>query len=338
MSDTNPPQRVCPQCRKQVDLTTRFCKYCAFELPPPAKTVEGRFETVSPVPQSTTIRSFLIFIAVIAFLGLAIYVVNTREEVKKNTANMTISSPTFPANNDSSDIGGYQPTSNSAGITAAQPMPPSAGTKRGELITDSNLRSEPNKDAYSVAIHFNNAKFEILDETSYEINGQISNWYKVRIFEYGCSKDAAKGCGKNTPYDADEGWVNGKNIIRDGVVPNNQRAEPERNLPEKSARYVVRVYNVDDFVVVYVNNSQILRVEYSKTGEIDITDKLKPGNNDVRFLVMNTGGGYTYGIEILEDGRSYFRDDCGKVRSQGCAGESSRQGNVFDHTVSIPLK
>jgi hypothetical protein len=206
------------------------------------------------------------------------------------------------------------------------------------LITDSNLRSEPNKDAYSVAIHFNNAKFEILDETSYEINGQISNWYKVRIFEYGCSKDAAKGCGKNTPYDADEGWVNGKNIIRDGVVPNNQRAEPERNLPEKSARYVVRVYNVDDFVVVYVNNSQILRVEYSKTGEIDITDKLKPGNNDVRFLVMNTGGGYTYGIEILEDGRSYFRDDCGKVRSQGCAGESSRQGNVFDHTVSIPLK
>lgn len=337
MSDTNPPQRVCPQCRKQVDLPTRFCEYCAYELPPPAKAVEGRFETVTPAPESSSIKSSLIFIAVIALLGSAMYVVNTREGAKVDTANVNISSPPFPVNSDSS-ITGYQPPSNSANMPPNPPMPPSAGTRRGELTTDSNLRSDPNKDAYSVGIHFNGAKFEIQDETSYEIEGQISTWYKIRVFEYGCSKDASKVCGKNASSDLDEGWINAKNIIGDGIVPKGSQPEPDQNSNLRGSSYLVRVYNVDDAVVVYVNNKQVLRVEFSRTGEIDITDKLKPGNNKVRFLVMNNGGGYTYGIEILEDGNTYFKDDCGRVRSQGCGGATAASGNVFDHTVSISLK
>lgn len=88
----------------------------------------------------------------------------------------------------------------------------SSNQKMGRLVTDSNLRSEPNKDSASVGIQFKDAKVTILDETSYERDGAISRWCKVRVTDYGCSKDTSLGCGKNSPSDADEGWVNAKSI------------------------------------------------------------------------------------------------------------------------------
>ena len=87
--------------------------------------------------------------------------------------------------------------------------------KTGRLATDLNLRSEPNKDAASLGIHFRNAKVKILDETSYERDGEISTWYKIRVTEYGCSAKPELGCGKNSPNDADEGWMNAKHILID---------------------------------------------------------------------------------------------------------------------------
>lgn len=89
----------------------------------------------------------------------------------------------------------------------------SSNQRTGRLTTDTNLRSEPNKDTASLGIHFRGAKVRILDETSYERDGEISTWYKVRVYDYGCSNNANLGCGKNTPNDADEGWVNAKNVL-----------------------------------------------------------------------------------------------------------------------------
>lgn len=90
----------------------------------------------------------------------------------------------------------------------------STSSKRiGRLTTDSNVRSEPNKDSTSLGIHFKDAKVKILDETSYELNGMVSTWFKIRVTEYGCSKDLYLGCGKNSSDDADEGWVNAKVVL-----------------------------------------------------------------------------------------------------------------------------
>lgn len=85
--------------------------------------------------------------------------------------------------------------------------------RTGRLTTDSNMRSEANKDSASLGIHFKDAKVKILDETSYERDGMVSTWYKIRVIEYGCSKDTSLGCGKNSPNDADEGWVNAKVVL-----------------------------------------------------------------------------------------------------------------------------
>lgn len=87
--------------------------------------------------------------------------------------------------------------------------------KTGRFTTDLNIRDAPNKDSYTLGIHFKDAKVEILETTSYELNGAVSTWHKIRVTEYGCSKDASLGCGKNSPSDADEGWVNAKYILLD---------------------------------------------------------------------------------------------------------------------------
>lgn len=122
----------------------------------------------------------------------------TRETPKTatNTGVLTNSAPSNSA-----------PVSNTA---------PTASQRSGRLTTDSNIRSEPNKDAASLGIHFKAAKIRILEETSYQTDtGETSTWYKIRIVEYGCSVNTNLGCGKNSPNDADEGWINSKNVLLD---------------------------------------------------------------------------------------------------------------------------
>ncbi len=107
-------------------------------------------------------------------------------------------------------------TANTTMNSAPQISNSSATSERtGRLTTDSNLRSEANKNSMSVGIHFKGAKITILDETSYMRDGGESNWYKVRVSEFGCSVDTNLGCGKNSSNDSDEGWVNAKNVLLD---------------------------------------------------------------------------------------------------------------------------
>lgn len=103
-----------------------------------------------------------------------------------------------------------------ANAANAAPRTSSSSNRTGRLATDSNIRSEPNKNAASLGIHFKGAKVRILDETSYTVeNGEISTWFKVRITVYGCSVNANLGCGKNNSNDKDEGWLNAKGVLLD---------------------------------------------------------------------------------------------------------------------------
>ncbi len=87
--------------------------------------------------------------------------------------------------------------------------------RTGRLTTDTNIRSEANKDSASLGIHFKGAKISILDETTYMREDGETTWYKIRITEYGCSVNTSLGCGKNSPNDADEGWINARNVLLD---------------------------------------------------------------------------------------------------------------------------
>jgi len=108
-------------------------------------------------------------------------------------------------------------TNVAANVNAAVNMnsSPAAGGRTGRLITDANLRSAPNKDSVSVGIHFRGARVQIIDETRYERDGEVVTWYKIKVLRYGRSVDANLTGGKNTPYDADEGWINAKLVSPD---------------------------------------------------------------------------------------------------------------------------
>lgn len=112
-----------------------------------------------------------------------------------NSSNTTTTTTTAPTNSNMS-------TSSS-----------SNNERTGRLTFDANLRGESNKDAASMGIHFRGAKVRILDETSYESDSESTTWYKIKVYEYGCSVNANLGCGKNTQSDADEGWVNAKLVL-----------------------------------------------------------------------------------------------------------------------------
>lgn len=136
---------------------------------------------------------------------------NMNTDVNINIAAPNSSTPNDSLSNGSMSNGSISNASSSTsnGNSAA------SSQKTGHLVNDSNLRSEPNKDSASVGIHFKNAKIKVLDETSYEREGTVSTWYKIRVVDYGCSRDANLGCGKNSPGDADEGWINAKVVMLD---------------------------------------------------------------------------------------------------------------------------
>lgn len=123
----------------------------------------------------------------------------TRETPKPQTNTNTYSNSNASMNNTSTNM----PVSNTS----------STLERTGRLTTDANIRSEANKDSASLGIHFKDARVIVLDETSYERDGMVTTWYKIRVTEYGCSKDTSLGCGKNSPNDADEGWVNAKVVL-----------------------------------------------------------------------------------------------------------------------------
>jgi hypothetical protein len=83
--------------------------------------------------------------------------------------------------------------------------------QRGRFTTNEHLRSRPNVFSPSLGIHFKDARFTVRDEK--RSGGSV--WYKVFVTEYGCDAKSALGCGKNSPEDYDEGWLNGKYVLLD---------------------------------------------------------------------------------------------------------------------------
>src|SRR5688572_26423783 len=70
--------------------------------------------------------------------------------------------------------------------------------------------------------------------------------------------------------------------------------------------YTVRVYNVDDVAIVYVNGSEIIRTGYKGTDQLYISNLLRPGSNQIRFVLQNNQEGFTYGFELYRGNQVIF--------------------------------
>lgn len=196
--------KTCPNCSKTFPDEYQFCLADGSDLI--SSQTETETQNSSSIKTSQFWENPIVYLA--GGLGVILLILGViwfSSSSQNDTPNVNKS---FVAN--ASNAGSF---SNAANMSYSSNSDYQAG-KNGRLTTDANLRSEPNKDSLSLGIHFKDAKVVILDETSYERDGMVSTWYKIRVTDYGCSKDANLGCGKNSPNDSDEGWVNAKTVIR----------------------------------------------------------------------------------------------------------------------------
>ncbi len=64
------------------------------------------------------------------------------------------------------------------------------------------------------------------------------------------------------------------------------------------------MFNMDDFAYVTINGRRIAKVSYCKSKKrFPISKYLKVGANQIRFTVVNTGDGYTWGFKLWRGNR-----------------------------------
>lgn len=203
----------CPQCQSAVENDSKFCESCRaplsfgetptlitprqFELPPsylqnaaPASSSAATF-SASGFPTPAIIGGVVLMLFL--FLAAAFF-------LRASSADKTSSAQTFVS------------TSSTGSSSVSRQNTASLIGREGRLSTNLNIRSAPNKTALSIGIHFQNAKVKVLAVESYDTSEGLTNWYKVKILEYGCDAMGQLGCGKNNSSDSDEGWVNGKYV------------------------------------------------------------------------------------------------------------------------------
>lgn len=193
----NAPKIQCLKCKQQVEANTPFCTHCGLSFNFSETTIASSSPSITPPLYSSSpitadensIKKILVYcgVGVGALLG-SIFVASVFYNI--------------------SIFNGTSVSMQSSVTTSAS----SIVGREGFLTTNLNLRSAPNKTASSVGVHFQNAKIKVLAVESYDTPDGNSVWYKVRVLEYGCDVVDALGCGKNSPNDSDEGWMNSKFI------------------------------------------------------------------------------------------------------------------------------
>lgn len=211
--------KFCGKCAEPVSAEYLFCKKCG--------TPRGDSKPVElPVTESYIASTFgekekivIGSILGIVIFGGAIFWLSASSNSSSQTNNYAnVNKSNTNANNKIRVNPQFTLPGNTSNTNYSTPNNYGSTTnkKTGRLTTDSNIRDESNKDAISLGIHFKGAKVEVLDETSYyRDDGEYVIWYRVKVMEYGCSVDQNLGCGKNSNYDSDEGWINAKNILLD---------------------------------------------------------------------------------------------------------------------------
>jgi hypothetical protein len=105
---------------------------------------------------------------------------------------------------------------------------------------------------------------------------------------------------------------------------------------EKSGRFQVRLYNVDDRATCWVNGVKAVDAGYNEdTGRVDITSFLHPGSNIITFKLVNDEGGYTWGFEIYCGSKVLWHDVVGTAGSKGANNDDTRTGSVYEASVNI---
>jgi len=101
----------------------------------------------------------------------------------------------------------------------------------------------------------------------------------------------------------------------------------------------IRAFNIDDIARVYVDDKLVLTVGFKGDQKVKINPGLSIGTHTIRLTVENTGGGWTYGFDILKNGASVlaapFKE--GEAGIKGAKDDDLGIGLVVDIRLGITI-
>jgi hypothetical protein len=103
--------------------------------------------------------------------------------------------------------------------------------------------------------------------------------------------------------------------------------------------YKIDILYLDDNLQTSISNkagtTYSNTFHFGQSGIFDITSDVRSGLNTLDFSLYNTGAGFSYGFELLENGIDVFSASCGtwNASAGGCNGDSYQFGNVMNASV-----
>ncbi|MBE7517295.1 MAG: hypothetical protein HS105_11930 [Chloracidobacterium sp.] len=171
--------------------------------------------TEAKQPQKSNVLPIISVLLSIVVFGSLIYIVSNSNNSTASSA--VANAANFPPSRNRS----FNSIASNAASNASHAPPSSPNIGRtGRLTTNLIIRSNSNKNAENLGVHYKDSKVRILDEDSYSTDEGWSIWWKVRVLEEGCDAEDIRGCGSNNRNEnvgeaAMEGWMNSRFIAID---------------------------------------------------------------------------------------------------------------------------
>lgn len=97
------------------------------------------------------------------------------------------------------------------------------------------------------------------------------------------------------------------------------KAESEKKPRNIEGHFFVRAYNIDDLATIIVNEQKIIEVGFRNDSSwVEINSYLHSGDNLIKFILDDFGGGYTYSFQLKHDQTILWKNECGSAGSRGC--------------------
>ncbi|MEC9465623.1 MAG: hypothetical protein VX834_07555 [Myxococcota bacterium] len=114
-----------------------------------------------------------------------------------------------------------------------------------------------------------------------------------------------------------------------------EEARRRADAPPPADEWVASVFNVDDSVAIYVNDTKINQCDFSQSCDVKLSPHLVSGRNQVRFEFINHALFWTYGYEVRKNGEVMYKGRCGQVWVLGCGFLDLRLGVVHAFSFEV---
>ena len=153
---------------------------------------------------------------------------------------------------------------------------------------------------------------------------QVADGASYALDVVGCLEGIAKGLASKSPVMTIVA-CGGAALYRINEVLNRYGTHLEApstgDDTNTSGRWSIRIFNVDDSGVAYMNenwDTPLAEAEYgSDTGWVDITTRMTSGENRLVFGNWNNGGGYAWGFQVAYNGNIVWSSQGGQAGVRG---------------------